>query len=76
VFLSSDGGKNDLGLLAPELCNAVTMSKAEDAKADRELMARIVKKHEAAKKKLAPKLEDFRRAVPRVVRAATKNYPP
>jgi hypothetical protein len=41
------------------------MSKAEDAKADRELMARIVKKHEAAKKKLTPKLEDFSQAAPR-----------
>ena len=38
------------------------MSKADDAKADRELMARIVKKHEAAKKKLATKLEDFSQA--------------
>jgi hypothetical protein len=38
------------------------MSKAEDAKADRELMARIVKKHEAAKEKATLKRESFSQA--------------
>lgn len=38
------------------------MSKAEDAKADRELMARIVKKHEAAKEKATLRRESFSQA--------------
>lgn len=38
------------------------MSKADDAKADRELMARIVKKHEAAKANATLKRESFSRA--------------
>jgi hypothetical protein len=38
------------------------MSKADDAKADRELMARIVKKHEAAKANATLKRESFSQA--------------
>jgi hypothetical protein len=62
------------------MCHAVAMGKDSKAKKaaeqaeDRERMSRIVKRHEAAKKKPSGPREDFSQAAARIVKEATDGH--